>query len=176
MTNPFGGASAQAAQQPAQTASASVSEGDDFDLIANAQMFQSSPKMNPEHTYLLVVEKMLWKKSGRNSSKNFILEAQIEQTDDPKYGPGSVVGYVVNNGQEGWEGRVLAILCSCVGIDPSDQKAVDNARQHFAQGLRDAIGPENPQKGKRIVAKTGARTTSKNNREYMPVAFHPFTP
>jgi hypothetical protein len=176
--NPFGnntGTNVPAASPAAPV----VPQGDDFDLIARAQMSQDGPKMNPDHSYVLRVEKIIWRRSNENPSwMLFIPEFTVLETDDPMYQrPDAKVGLVVNSGSQGYEGRILAILCALNGIDPSDVAKVEAARPYFAEGLRMAVNERNGMAGKIVRCKTGAkRAAKKSGREFMPAAFTPYVP
>lgn len=165
--NPFQNQPQQPAQQPSQPA-ASAGGGDEFDIIARAQVWGEGIKMNPEHNYLLVLQGFSSNISTQNRAMtNYVFEFLVEQSDDPML-DGKTVSHVEHSTSQGFDSRILKIFMFLWGMDANDAEQVEKARPHLAQVMRDAkaTGASN---GRKIVAQTQARRKAKNNFDFMPI-------
>jgi hypothetical protein len=114
-----------------------------FDGIGDAQVGQGGVYFLPG-SYLVEVVRCFTLKS-RKREDLFIAECYIHESDNPDRKPGSKASWVVNFKQDAALGNIKGFIAACLGVSPSNTKAVDETVDIEACEL--AVDGENPLAG-----------------------------
>ncbi len=155
-----------------------------FDGIERAEVFESSPKMNPNHSYRLEVVRMTERKSGQGNGMIVPVEFKILETTDPAYRPGDNVSWVPKQSHgHAFLSNLKAFALAIAGLpatkenlenmdqrDPEDPKG----RSYVKGALEDAVSEGNTFAGATVRCQTAASTPKgKPDQKFVVHRFSP---
>jgi hypothetical protein len=155
-----------------------------FDDIDNAEVFENSQKLNPEHTYDLEIVRMTERKSAKVMGMIVPIEFVVLSSSDPALPAGKVVAWVPKQASgKSFLNNLLAFALAVMGEDPSDKdavasmKAIDptdpQKRSHIRVLLDCAVGEGNTLAGFKVRAQTGALIKTAAGFPFMPIRWIP---
>ena len=153
-----------------------------FDGVENAQVFESSAKMNPGYTYDLEVVRMVERKSGQGVGMIVPVEFVVLSTNDPNTQPGSTVSWVPKQSHgHAFLSNLKAFVLACMGMDANNENLASlngrdpddkQGRSYIRAILENATGEGNTLAGYRVRC----QTSSTNTKGGRPFTSHRFVP
>lgn len=117
-----------------------------FKGVGSASVSQTGVYFIPGN-YVVTIKKVFTMRS-RKKDDLFIVEAVIDQSNVPERPHGSKASWVVNFKNDAALGNIKGFIAAVNGIDPSDEKAVNE--QVDEDTCEYVVGDDNPLEGKQV--------------------------